>query len=103
MSKIEDLDLWIHLGDLIYEYGPEVYPSPKEAVRPAETLIPQHLLVTLQDYRQRHALYRQAHAAAARSAGCVSPRASQRLTLDALPPAAAGPTPPGRRWRQRRP
>ena len=57
------LDFFLHLGDYIYEYGIDHYPSPKEAVRYAEPnsnngLQPRHEIVSLSDYRQRHALYR---------------------------------------------
>ena len=51
-----DLDFWMHLGDAIYEYDEEHYPSMSEAVRTG--LQPPHELITLADYRQRHALYR---------------------------------------------
>lgn len=44
-------------GDYIYEYGIDEFPDPKTTVRPASSLQPQHVLVTLDDYRQRYALY----------------------------------------------
>mmetsp|Transcript_11000 Transcript_11000/g.19919 ORF Transcript_11000/g.19919 Transcript_11000/m.19919 type:complete len:661 (-) Transcript_11000:80-2062(-) len=50
-----DLDFWLHLGDFIYESG-DAYPPPEEVIRGG--LEPQHDLVSLQDYRQRLALYR---------------------------------------------
>jgi len=46
-----DLDLVIHLGDYIYEYGTNEYGD----VRPHE---PEHEIITLDDYRQRYAQYR---------------------------------------------
>ena len=61
----EDLDLVVHLGDYIYEYGPNEYVAPGGNVR-------QHVgeeIQSLADYRQRHAQYkgapnlRRAHAA----------------------------------------
>jgi alkaline phosphatase D len=45
----EDLDVVLHLGDYIYEYGQT--PDPVRAVAGGET-------VTLDDYRQRYAQYR---------------------------------------------
>lgn len=45
----EDLDLVVHLGDYIYEYGPET-GAPRQHIGP-ET-------ITLDDYRNRYALYR---------------------------------------------
>ena len=58
-----DLDFWLHLGDFIYEYGPEDhYPYPTMAVRYGPEpggLQPPHEIVTLDDYRRRFALYRE--------------------------------------------
>lgn len=45
----EDLDLVVHLGDYIYEYGPE--PGGPRQHKDVET-------ITLADYRSRHALYK---------------------------------------------
>ncbi|WP_026082613.1 alkaline phosphatase D family protein [Mastigocladopsis repens] len=45
----EELDLVVHLGDYIYEYGPES-GGPREHNSPE--------IVTLTDYRNRHALYK---------------------------------------------
>jgi alkaline phosphatase D len=45
----EDLDLVVHLGDYIYEYGPEP-GAPRQHIGPEIT--------TLADYRNRYALYR---------------------------------------------
>lgn len=50
----EDLDLVFHLGDYIYEYGPNEYRAPGGNVRRHNT--PE--IVSLSDYRVRHALYR---------------------------------------------
>lgn len=64
MAK-ENLDLVIHLGDYIYEYGPNEYISPTGNIRHHSG--PE--IVTLEDYRNRHAQYRsdihlkEAHAA----------------------------------------
>ncbi|KAL3138687.1 hypothetical protein ABBQ32_006442 [Trebouxia sp. C0010 RCD-2024] len=56
-----NLDFWVHLGDYFYEYGVDNYPSPSQAVRyePAPLgLQPAHEILSLSDYRRRHALYR---------------------------------------------
>jgi len=50
----EDLDLVIHLGDYIYEYGPNDYRAPEGNVRLHEG--PE--TITLGDYRRRYAQYR---------------------------------------------
>lgn len=49
----EDLDVLFHLGDYIYEYGPDVYKAPEGNVRHFDR--PE--TVTLDDYRHRFALY----------------------------------------------
>ena len=44
-----------------YEYGVEDYPSPSQAVRYEREplgLQPAHEIISLSDYRRRHALYR---------------------------------------------
>ncbi|MFJ8693195.1 alkaline phosphatase D family protein [Streptomyces roseolilacinus] len=50
-----DLDAVLHLGDYIYEYGSGSYPKTDEVLRPHE---PRHEIVTLADYRVRHATYK---------------------------------------------
>lgn len=52
-----DLDAVLHLGDYVYEYGTGLYAYGKSntVVRPHE---PPHEMVTLADYRQRHAQYK---------------------------------------------
>ncbi|MEU9984128.1 alkaline phosphatase D family protein [Streptomyces sp. NPDC050856] len=50
-----DLDAVLHLGDYIYEYESGRYPAPDRVVRPHE---PRHEIVTLADYRLRHATYK---------------------------------------------
>ena len=57
MAEIEDLDLAIHLGDYIYEYGADGYGSDV-GNRIGRINVPAHELLTLEDYRQRYALYR---------------------------------------------
>lgn len=51
----EDLDLVIHLGDYIYEYGPNEYVAAGGNVRKH---IPGSEIFDLSDYRVRHAQYR---------------------------------------------
>jgi len=50
----EEVDAVIHLGDYIYEYGPDVY-GDKEFYRKN---IPPHEIISLQDYRDRYSQYR---------------------------------------------
>ncbi|MER5831949.1 alkaline phosphatase D family protein [Streptomyces sp. NPDC002130] len=50
-----DLDAWLHLGDYIYEYGTGEYGTRGKVVRPHA---PAHEIVTLADYRVRHARYK---------------------------------------------
>ncbi len=51
-----EYDALIHLGDYYYEYGAQVYDTPN----PPEGRVhePAHEIVTLSDYRARHAQYR---------------------------------------------
>jgi alkaline phosphatase D len=51
VAERADLDLVIHLGDYLYEYGSSQYGT----VRPCE---PSTELLSLADYRQRHAQYK---------------------------------------------
>ncbi len=53
----DDLDLIVHLGDYLYEYQAGSYPSTKQVI-PGRVLEPLHEIVTLTDYRLRHAAYR---------------------------------------------
>ncbi len=57
MADIEDLDLAVHLGDYIYEYGADGYGTDV-GNRIGRFNVPPHELLTLSDYRQRYALYR---------------------------------------------
>ncbi|MFE6095596.1 alkaline phosphatase D family protein [Streptomyces massasporeus] len=50
-----DLDAWLHLGDYIYEYGTGEYGTRDKVVR---SHAPAHEIVTLADYRIRHARYK---------------------------------------------
>lgn len=51
LARRADLDVVLHLGDYLYEYGSGEYGS----VRAYE---PAHEILTLDDYRSRHALYK---------------------------------------------
>lgn len=51
LAKRADIDVVLHLGDYIYEYGTGEYGT----VRPYE---PAHEMVSLADYRTRHAYYK---------------------------------------------
>ena len=53
IAERADLDLVLHLGDYLYEYGPNVFPIA--GVRTPE---PSNEMVTLSDYRTRHAQYK---------------------------------------------
>ncbi|MFJ6853292.1 alkaline phosphatase D family protein [Streptomyces sp. NPDC091271] len=50
-----DLDAVLHLGDYIYEYASGSYPTQDTVVRPHAPL---HEILTLGDYRLRHATYK---------------------------------------------
>ncbi|GAB2739850.1 alkaline phosphatase D family protein [Streptomyces bullii] len=50
-----DLDAWLHLGDYVYEYGTGQYGTRGTVVRPHA---PTHEILTLADYRVRHATYK---------------------------------------------
>lgn len=52
VAERADLDLVLHLGDYLYEYGNGEYGT-------ARTYEPPHEMVTLDDYRARHAYYKQ--------------------------------------------
>jgi alkaline phosphatase D len=51
IAERADLDVVIHLGDYLYEYGPDEYGSVRIPEPPVE-------MVTLGDYRTRHAQYK---------------------------------------------
>ncbi|HEX7037581.1 MAG TPA: alkaline phosphatase D family protein [Pseudomonadales bacterium] len=50
-----DLDLVLHLGDYLYEYAPRTYGDGSDIGRVHQ---PPHEIVTLADYRTRHAQYK---------------------------------------------
>jgi alkaline phosphatase D len=51
-----DLDLWVHVGDYIYEYAAGVFADP--ALLPTRAHLPAKEAITLEDYRGRYAQYR---------------------------------------------
>lgn len=51
IATLADIDLVVHLGDYIYEYGTGEYGDVRE-------YMPSHEMTTLEDYRTRHAWYR---------------------------------------------
>lgn len=53
-----DLDLWLHTGDYIYEYGPASIREGDWAVGREQQLQPSNEILTIQDYRLRYACYR---------------------------------------------
>lgn len=55
LAERADLDLVIHLGDYLYEYAEGEYGPGAAIGRPSQ---PAHELVTLADYRARHAQYK---------------------------------------------
>ena len=55
LAQRGDLDAVVHLGDYIYEYGTGGFAAAGRVVRPHQ---PSHEIVTLQDYRVRHATYK---------------------------------------------
>ena len=55
LARRGDLDAVVHLGDYVYEYGPGEYGARGVTVRPHD---PPKEMVTLEDYRRRHAQYK---------------------------------------------
>jgi alkaline phosphatase D len=55
IAERADLDVWIHLGDYIYEYADGEYGDASLG----RTLSPEHEAVSLEDYRARYAQNRQ--------------------------------------------
>ncbi len=56
-AEANDVDLAVHLGDYIYEYGAGTYPSAAQT-NPGRVLEPASEIVALADYRLRYATYR---------------------------------------------
>ncbi|NWG70571.1 MAG: alkaline phosphatase D family protein [Parvularculaceae bacterium] len=57
IARRDDFDAVLHLGDYIYEYGPDGYGGEVGA-RLGRPHDPAHEIVTLEDYRRRHAQYK---------------------------------------------
>ena len=57
MSKNVEIDLVLHLGDYIYEYDKNGYAT-EDSERFNRVVEPQHEIVSLSDYRKRHAQYK---------------------------------------------
>ncbi len=58
IAKLERVDAVIHLGDYIYEYGGPGSYGMESAVAGERPHDPPHEIVTLADYRRRHAQYK---------------------------------------------
>jgi alkaline phosphatase D len=58
LAARDDLHAVVHLGDYLYEYGPGEY-GYGQANRDIRPHVPAHEMVSLGDYRQRHAQYKQ--------------------------------------------
>lgn len=56
-AERDDIDLMVHLGDYLYEYGRGTYPSAADALA-GRVIAPVGEIVHLADYRLRHAAYR---------------------------------------------
>lgn len=54
----DDLDLWLHVGDYIYEYGLTAYKEKDRVLDRMVMPAHDHEMVSLADYRLRHACYR---------------------------------------------
>lgn len=57
VARATNIDAILHLGDYLYEYGPEGYGGD-DGARLGRAHEPQHEIVSLQDYRTRHAQYK---------------------------------------------
>jgi alkaline phosphatase D len=57
-GEIANIDAILHLGDYIYEYGRNGYAS-ENAVSLKREMLPKNELLTLSDYRERYAQYRE--------------------------------------------
>lgn len=57
LAKRNDLDAVLHLGDYIYEYGPNGYGYGKDEIN-IRKHVPAREIVSLADYRRRHAQYK---------------------------------------------
>ena len=59
-AEKNDLDLWLHLGDYLYEYPMGGYAT-SNAKKLGRVPSPLHEIITLADYRERHAQYKLDH------------------------------------------
>ena len=57
IAKDESIDVVVHLGDYIYEYGVDGFGGDV-GKRINRNHLPSHEIITLDDYRQRHAQYK---------------------------------------------
>ncbi|MEQ6902195.1 alkaline phosphatase D family protein [Nocardioides sp. YIM 152588] len=57
LARRDDLHAVVHLGDYLYEYGPGEYGYGKDDVD-VRRHVPAHEMVSLRDYRRRHAQYK---------------------------------------------
>lgn len=57
MALNKDIDVFLHLGDYIYEYDDKGYAS-ENALSMDRVVDPLHEIITLSDYRKRHAQYK---------------------------------------------
>jgi alkaline phosphatase D len=58
LAARDDLHAVVHLGDYLYEYGPGEYGYGPDDVD-VRSHVPAHEMVSLADYRQRHAQYKE--------------------------------------------
>ncbi|ORZ35126.1 PhoD-like phosphatase-domain-containing protein [Catenaria anguillulae PL171] len=58
IAERKEVDVVVGLGDYIYEYDLKSYPSPIKALPATRNPVPAKNIVTLTDYRQRHAQYK---------------------------------------------
>jgi alkaline phosphatase D len=56
MAQRDDIDLVLHTGDYIYEYGADEYPRTELTV-PGRAVDPDHEIVSLDDYYRRYQQY----------------------------------------------
>ena len=56
-AEEDDLDLWLHLGDYLYEYPMGGYGT-QNSEKLGRVPSPTHEMITLSDYRMRHAQYK---------------------------------------------
>ena len=57
IAKDQTIDVVVHMGDYIYEYGVDGFGG-SEGKRIGRNHLPSHEILTLDDYRQRHAQYK---------------------------------------------